>query len=123
MKIDTFISPLGNGTYTNPLENGHTTFHLPRTEFIDAIVKNDKIIPSTAMIIIQEYIQIKSVMMTLFEKLKQPIFHEIALRIILIEKITQPIFQEIGLAIGDIILTLTKRLSSLQKMKLLLIQL
>ena len=106
LKIDTFIGPLGDGTYNNSLKNGHTTFHLLRIEFIDAIVKNGMTIPSTAMIIIQEYIQIKSVMMTSFEKLKQPIFHKIALRMILIEKIKQNIFQEIDLMIGDIILTL-----------------
>ena len=54
MKIEPYIGPLGNGPYKNPLENDHTTFHPPRTEFIDAIAKNGMTLPSTAMIITRE---------------------------------------------------------------------
>lgn len=54
MKIDVFTGPSGGRYDKNILENGHTTFPRPRTEFIGSIEQNGVAIPGTAMITIQE---------------------------------------------------------------------
>ena len=64
MKIDIFFGSLDDGLYKIPLENGRTTFHLPRTECVDTIVKNCMTIISTVMITITEYYSIKPAMKT-----------------------------------------------------------
>ena len=122
INIDIFTGPLGDGPCKSPLGNGHTTFHLLKTECIDATARIGMTTQNTVMIIIRELHPTKLLMETFYKFPKQPIFQATNMTTLL-KKPKYPIFQVTGMMIGDTILTRTKPLFHFLTMPFLAIRL